>query len=76
MVMHVVEQVEQVWPAVAPVVFVPHSEADYERLVRILDELIDIVGEDEEHPLASLMEIIGVLIERYEDENVPEISAV
>lgn len=31
-------------------------------------------GEDETHPLASLMEIIGVLIEKYEDEHVPEIE--
>lgn len=76
MAMRAVEQVERVWPDVAPLVFVPHSEADYERLVNTLDELIDIVGEDESHPLASLMEIIGVLIERYEDEHVPEIAAV
>ncbi|MFN8496811.1 MAG: hypothetical protein U0641_03065 [Anaerolineae bacterium] len=74
MAIRVVEQAERAWPEVAPVVFVPHTEADYERLVSILDELIDIVGEDEMHPLASLMEIIGVLIERYEDEHVPEIA--
>lgn len=74
MAIRVVEQAERAWPQVAPVVFVPHTEADYERLVGILDELIDIVGEDEMHSLASLMEIIGVLIERYEDEHVPEIA--
>jgi HTH-type transcriptional regulator/antitoxin HigA len=38
-----------------------------------LDDLIDEVGEDETHPLASLMDVIGVLIERYEDEHVPEL---
>ena len=27
-------------------------------------------GEDEGHPLASLMEIIGVLIQNYEDRKV------
>ena len=32
----------------------------------------DIENEDEDHPLASLMEVIGVLIEKYEDEHVPE----
>ncbi len=46
----------------------------YEKLVVFLDYLIDQVGEDEPHPLSSLMEVIGVLIERYEDENVPEIT--
>ena len=48
-----------------------NTEADYQRLVNLLDELIDQVGEDETHPLASLMEVIGVLIEKYEDDPVP-----
>jgi len=39
-----------------------------------LDSLIDEVGEEESHPLASLMEIIGVLIGKYEDEHVPELQ--
>ena len=46
----------------------------YEKLVAVMDWLIDAVGEDESHPLASLMEVIGVLIEKYEDENVPLIT--
>ena len=36
--------------------------------------LVDEVGEDENHPLASMMEVIGVLIEKYEDENVAELA--
>ena len=52
----------------------PHTEAEYQRLVALLDELIDRVGEDEVHPLASLMEIIGTLNERYEEEHVPELT--
>ncbi len=69
-----IETVEQVWPSLAPLLFVPHSEREYDRLVQILDTLIDVVGEDEDHPLASLMEIIGVLIEKYEDEQVPDLA--
>jgi HTH-type transcriptional regulator/antitoxin HigA len=41
--------------------------------VGLLDRLIDEVGEDESHPLASLMEIVGVLIQNYEDQHVPEL---
>lgn len=41
----------------------------------LLDSVIDEVGENESHPLASLMEILGVLIEKYEDEHVPELTA-
>lgn len=51
------------------------TEAEYNRLVAMLDELIDEVGENEAHPLASLMEIIGVMIEHYENANVPELVA-
>lgn len=48
---------------------------DYNRLVEMLDTLIDTVGEDENHPIAPLMEAIGGLIEKYEDDRVPEIVA-
>lgn len=60
------------WPELSHAVFVPHSEAEYRRLVRLLDQLTDEVGNDESHPLASLMEVIGLLVEKYDDENVPE----
>ena len=63
------------WSSLADTVFVPHTEEKYRRLVGLLDSLIDEVGEDESHPLASLMEIIGVLIEKYEAEHVPELAA-
>jgi len=49
---------------------------EYSELVVILDQLIDQIGEDETHPLASLMEVIGVLIEKYEDEHVPELDEI
>jgi HTH-type transcriptional regulator/antitoxin HigA len=64
----------QAWNALVGIVYVPHTEDEYRRLVALLDTLIDEVGEDETHPLASLMEVIGVLIERYEDEHVPELT--
>jgi len=51
-----------------------HTKKEYENLVALLDDLIDEVGEDEAHPLASLMEVVGVLIEKYEDENVSKLS--
>ena len=63
------------WSSLAETVFVPHSEEEYRQLVGLLDRLIDEVGEDEAHPLASLMEIVGVLIQNYEDQQVPELIA-
>jgi HTH-type transcriptional regulator/antitoxin HigA len=71
-----IQTAQDVWPRLAPVVFVPHAESEYQQLVEMLDNLIDVVGENEDHPLASLMEVIGVLIEKYEDEHVPELIEV
>lgn len=64
------------WTLIAETVFVPRTEQEYERLVELLDTLIDLVGEDENHPLASMMEVIGVLIENYEAEHIPELEEV
>jgi HTH-type transcriptional regulator / antitoxin HigA len=69
-----VNKTADAWSSLAGTVFVPHSEEEYRRLVALLDGLIDEVGEDETHPLASLMEIVGVLVEKYEDEHVPELT--
>ena len=71
-----VQTAQNVWPLLTEVVFVPHAQSEYQRLTEVLDNLIDVVGEDEDHPLASLMEIIGVLIEKYEDEHVPELTEI
>ena len=63
------------WPELSRAVFVPHTVAEYERMVSLLDELVDEVGNEEAHPLASLMEIVGSLIERYEDEQIPTLES-
>ena len=67
-------QVQQSWGNLASMVFVPHREEDYQRLVKVLDRLIDLVGEGESHPLASTMEVVGVLVAKYEEEYVPELE--
>lgn len=60
-------EVATAWTPFAGTVFVPHTEEEYNQIVALLDQLIDEVGETESHPLASLMEIVGVLIEHYEE---------
>lgn len=50
------------------------GEGTYERLVTMLDDLIDQVGEDESHPLASMMDVLSALVENYENANVPEMA--
>ena len=64
------------WSSLADKVVEPHAEEEYEKLVTVLDSLIDEVGGDESHPLASLMEVIGVLVlmENYQNQYVPELT--
>lgn len=70
------EQTIATWKPVSNTVFVPHTEEEYEYLVDFLDNLIDLVGEDEDHPLASMMDVLGVLIESYESQHVSELDEV
>ena len=62
------ESISKVWPTVKSIFSVPHSEKDYRALVKILDNLIDEVGNNQSHQLAPVMETIGNLIENYEDQ--------
>jgi HTH-type transcriptional regulator/antitoxin HigA len=68
------EKVTKAWPPISRAVRVPRSEDDYQELVQLLDRVTDEVGEDEDHPLASLMDVLGVLIKKYEDEHVAELT--
>jgi HTH-type transcriptional regulator/antitoxin HigA len=67
-----IEKIAKVWPTVQNVFSVPHNDTDYNKLVSLLDGVIDEVGENENHPLASLMESLGLLVETYEENHVKE----
>jgi len=64
------KNIANVWPTIKNVFSVPHTETEYENLVSLLDDLIDDVGENEGHPLSSLMETIGNLIETFENNHI------
>ncbi len=68
------KEIAKVWPDIQPIFSVPHNEKDYNKLVNLLDSLIDEVGNNENHPLTSLMETIGSLIETYESQYINEIE--
>ena len=68
------ERVTEAWPPISRAVRVPHTATDYREVVELLDRVTDEVGENENHPLASLMDVLGVLIEKYEDEHVSELT--
>ena len=48
-----------------------HTEADYDRTVKMMNGLLDEAGDDEDHPLSSLLELTSDLVSRYEQEHHP-----
>lgn len=71
---HQIEELVKVWPTVRHIFKVPHTEEEYNEMVQRLDELTDQVGNDESHPLASLMETLGSLVEAYETQNLSDMD--
>jgi len=46
------------------------NEREYKRMVALLDKVIDEGGADENHPLAGLADVLGELVERYDESRV------
>lgn len=47
------------------------SERQYDRAVKKLNELLDMVGDDEAHPLYDVLDTLGILIHAYEETQYP-----
>ncbi|NES21234.1 MAG: transcriptional regulator [Symploca sp. SIO3E6] len=45
------------------------NEEEYEQAIERLNNLIDEIGTDEQHPLYNLLDTLGTLIEAYEAEH-------
>ena len=45
-------------------------------MVRLMDSLVDVVGDNEDHLLAGFLDVVGVLIEQFEEGSLqlPKIS--
>lgn len=59
------------WHHVAPLLTDITSEAEYDARAAALDKLLDIVGDDGNHPLAGLVARLGDIIEAYDEEHRP-----
>lgn len=45
------------------------NEAEYDRMILLMNALLDETGDDEEHPLSGLLELASDLVSRYEQEH-------
>lgn len=48
-----------------------HSVEEYDHAVAVLDYILDEIGQDENHSLADLAEMLALSIESYEEVHVP-----
>jgi HTH-type transcriptional regulator/antitoxin HigA len=68
-------KVSQVWKQAKPLLAVD-SPASYKHACRLLEDLLKEVGNNEKHPLASMVDTLGTLIEAWEIEHelMPAVS--
>jgi HTH-type transcriptional regulator / antitoxin HigA len=58
------------WPTIRPLLTI-RNEREYDRAIKLLNELLDEIGMDERHPLYTFMDTLGTLIEAYEEKHHP-----
>jgi HTH-type transcriptional regulator / antitoxin HigA len=68
----ITEELEIHWANVA----VAHNrnEREYDRAIKRLNELLDEIGDNEKHPLYSLLDTLGTLTHAYEEKHYPAYS--
>jgi HTH-type transcriptional regulator / antitoxin HigA len=61
------------WSHVAPVMIVPTNEAEFQRLLTVIDEVLTMTRGDMDHPLADLLHVLGTLAHAYEQTHDPDV---
>ncbi len=67
------EETAQAWEALQSTARIRpiRDELHYAEMVELLNELVDVVGTNEEHSLFGLLEIVGELVSSYENAHYP-----
>jgi len=55
------------WNYISEDIHEPRNHAEYQKLSNILDQLLDIVGENESHKLMGLVDVVSHMIDRYDE---------
>ena len=46
-----------------------HDEASYDHAVALMNRVLDVMGDNEQHPLAGLLELLATLVGNYEQKH-------
>ncbi|WP_319420165.1 helix-turn-helix domain-containing protein [Pleurocapsa sp. FMAR1] len=63
-------ELKRQWKTIAPYLTIS-NEQEYDEAVERLNVLLEEVGDDESHPLYSLLDTLAILIEAYDNEHSP-----
>ena len=63
-------QLQKQWIEIAPILTI-RNEQEYDMGIERLNALIDEVGTNENHPLYTLLDTLGILIQAYEEQHYP-----
>ena len=69
---HQLSEAIKYWSHIAPIVKYPQNNKEFNNLVSQLDELLEIVGNNEEHQLMGLVDTLSYLISSYEEQHFQE----
>ena len=61
-------QLQAHWQNISPLLTI-RNEREYDAAVERMNELLDEIGTDETHPLYSLLDTLGTLVQAYEEEH-------
>ncbi|MEL7353811.1 MAG: transcriptional regulator [Cyanobacteria bacterium P01_A01_bin.116] len=62
--------IQKQWSAIAPILTI-RTDKEYEQGIARLNELLDEVGTNETHPLYTLLDTLGIVIQSYEEAHYP-----
>ncbi len=63
-------ELQKQWMEIAPILIIRNKQ-EYDLGVERLNALIDEVGTNEQHPLYTLLDTLGILIQAYEEQHYP-----
>lgn len=63
-------KIKQQWAEIAPYLTI-NNDLEYDQAIARLNSLIDEVGANTVHPLYTFLDILGIVIEAYEEQHYP-----
>ena len=66
----ITSELQKQWLEIAPILTI-RNEREYNLGIERINALVDEVGTNENHPLYTLLDTLGILIQAYEEEHYP-----